>query len=175
MSSDVKVEDTAGSTGNTIEQVRDLLFGAEAKAQRDEINNLRKQMERSLQKLESSLTERLDALADQMRADVRSLNEALARESKERSEASDASNEQIALTKTALAELADATTTEAQSQRAALAASKAELGATLEAARIDLDGRKLDRTALARLLQIMASQLDPPGKAVEPANSNRKN
>lgn len=178
MSSDAKAEGDSGAQGNTIEQVRDLLFGAEAKAQRDEINNLRKQMERSLQKLESSLSERIDALADRVRTEVRSLQEALTREAGERTESVDASNEQITLTKTSLAELADATTTEAQLQRAALAAAKAELTALLEAASSDLDGRKADRSALAGLLKGMAVELESAptagGKAVAPARSSSK-
>ena len=178
MSSDSEREDVSEAQGNTIEQVRDLLFGAEARAQRDEINNLRKQMERSLQKLETTLGERIDALADQVRSEVRGLKEALARETGERTESIDASNEQITLTKTSLAELADATTTEAQAQRAALAAAKAELSATLDAARVDLDGRKTDRSALAGLLKTMASQLESAsaagGKAVAPARTDSK-
>ncbi|MCC5870909.1 MAG: hypothetical protein JJU22_00790 [Gammaproteobacteria bacterium] len=178
VSSDAKAEGDSGAQGNTIEQVRDLLFGAEAKAQRDEINNLRKQMERSLQKLESSLSERIDALADRVRTEVRSLQEALTRETGERTESVDASNEQITLTKTSLAELADATTTEAQLQRAALAAAKAELTALLEAASSDLDGRKADRSALAGLLKGMAVELESApaagGKAVAPARSSSK-
>lgn len=173
MSTEAEADDASGAKGNTIEQVRDLLFGAEAKAQREEIANLRKQMERSLQKLESTLAERIDALSERVRSELRSVNEALARESSERMEALDASNEQIGLTKTSLAELADATTTEAQAMRTSLAAARSELAATLEATRKDLDGRKADRVALAKMLQTMASQLDPApvagGKAVEPA------
>ena len=178
MSTEAEAGNASEAQGNTIEQVRDLLFGAEARAQRDEINNLRKQMERSLQKLESTLSERIDALADQVRSEVRGLKEALSRESGERTEAIDASNEQITLTKTSLAELADATTTEAQAQRAALAAAKAELTAALDAARSDLDGRKTDRSALAGLLKAMASQLESSptagGKAVAPARTDSK-
>lgn len=178
MSSDANAEDASGTQGNTIEQVRDLLFGAEARAQRDEISNLRKQVERSLQKLEASLSERIDALADQVRTEQRGLKDALNREAGERTEAIDACNEQITLTKTALAELADATTSEAESQRAVLAAARAELTAALDAARADLDGRKPDRSALAGLLKAMASQLESApaasGKAAASVRPNSK-
>lgn len=143
-----------------IDQVRDLLFGQEARAQRAEMETIRKSLAQQIERLDAKLTDRLDKLSDQLAAEVRTLEASLADETKARGEADDAIRAELAQTDAALADLDRRTQAEHEAIRQALAAEASGLREALEAAMsalsqrladatADLDDRKADRTAVA--------------------------
>lgn len=164
----------AAAQADTIDQVRDLLFGQEARAQRAEMDGLRNAFTQQLERVEAKLTDRLDKLSDQLAAEVRALEAALADEGKSRAAADDALRAELAQTDSTLAELdrrmqaehdairkqlAD----EATALREALEATMSALSQKLAETSADLDDRKADRTAIAALLRGVADDLAGSG------------
>lgn len=167
-------ESAAVAQADTIDQVRDLLFGQEARAQRAEIDALRKALTQQLERVDAKLTDRLDKLSDQLAAEVRSLEAALGDEGKARAEGDDALRAELAQTDSALAELDQRMQAEHEAIRKQLAEEATALREALEAAmsalsqrladtQADLDDRKADRSAIAALLRGVADDLAGSG------------
>lgn len=167
-------ESAAVAQADTIDQVRDLLFGQEARAQRAEIDALRKALTQQLERVDAKLTDRLDKLSDQLAAEVRSLEAALGDEGKARAEGDDALRAELAQTDSALAELDQRMQAEHEAIRKQLAEEATALREALEAAmsalsqrladtEADLDDRKADRSAIAALLRGVADDLAGSG------------
>lgn len=171
--SDDSSDQAAGGAGATINQVRDLLFGAEAKAQREEVTNLRKHVDKQLSRIEATLSERLDKLGETIQGELRTLRTALDQEVGERTSAVEGTRDLITATGSSLAELAGVTSQETGAIRSQLQQTTEEITEQLRTAEAGLEARKTDRVALAGLLQTMAAQVAPelatPAPEAEPA------
>ena len=163
-----------GADSNPMDQVRDLLFGQEARAQRAEMDAMRTALSRQIERLEAKFTERLDRMSDQTSAELRALEESLAEEARARTATDDAVRSELAQTDAALAQsdaraqdaeeaLRQALANEASALREALEAAMSAMSRSLAETKADLEDRKADRVAIAALLRGAADELAGSG------------
>ena len=157
-------------TGQDLDQVRDLLFGAQMRESDKRFAAMEERLHAAANDLRDEIRKRFDSLEQYVKSEVATLGDQLKKEQSERTAAVKQLVSDLASTAKSLEKFADKTTQDQQKLRGQLhdqgkqltdamqSADSAEAEARM-AAVADLSDAKADRVAIAGLLNDMAVQL----------------
>ena len=173
----------APAVGESLDTVRDILFGAQARESEKRIAGLEQRVQKTVDGIREETRKRLDAIEAYINKEVQALLEQIKTEQTKRAEADkDLASDLAETTKTLTKRIADleesSTTAQRELRKQILDQSKiltdelhkglAELRALVDRTSNELSNRKADRTALASMLTDVAAALsDDKGKAAK--------
>ncbi|MBI1369263.1 MAG: hypothetical protein GC162_11505 [Planctomycetes bacterium] len=171
-------KDEKGGQDQNLDQVRDLLFGAQMREADKRFVAMEERLQKEANALRDEIRKRFDSLENYVKTELESLTERLKKEQAERMAALKTLTKDLADTAKQLEKFAEATGEEQQKMRAQMleqskmlrdelvTANDAQTAARV-AAVAELRDEKTDRHALAAMLNEMAMQLS--GKGAKPA------
>ena len=172
----------------SLDKVRDILFGGQMRAVDSRLQGLEERLREEHESLRTDFARQVESLDAFIRAEVNTVTERLAAESRKRADDLKGLSAEIKDALRALerrhvkleeaANMADAALRDQLLHQSATAAAELarlgdRLGAELKRSHQELASAKTDRTALASLLTDMAGRLAPPEKAPEKKNGGR--